>query len=98
MVYISSTGTVAQKRSIFRISIFSDLFWWIINFFGLFFKTLIEPVDAQTRRPYEKRSPAFGQGGGNSVGGGDNSGRAPKNVRGMDALKKQSGACASAGG
>uniref|UniRef100_K3X5C9 Selenoprotein K n=1 Tax=Globisporangium ultimum (strain ATCC 200006 / CBS 805.95 / DAOM BR144) TaxID=431595 RepID=K3X5C9_GLOUD len=35
MTYITS-GDVVQKRSIWRVSIVSDVFWGIVNFIGLF--------------------------------------------------------------
>mmetsp|Transcript_43509 Transcript_43509/g.87989 ORF Transcript_43509/g.87989 Transcript_43509/m.87989 type:complete len:96 (+) Transcript_43509:69-356(+) len=95
MVYISSSGTVGQKRSPWRLSIFSDTFWAVSNFFGLFLTTLISGVDSNTRKPIQKRAPVSRD---QSKGGGGSS--APKNVRGMDALKKQQGssACGAGGG
>jgi len=96
MVYVSSSGAVTQSRSPFRLTLFSDLFWGIVNFFGLFFNTMVGSVDPNTRKPFEKRAPAFGRK--EASGGGGGGGKAPSNVRGMDALKKQQGACAGAGG
>eukprot|EP00730_Choanoeca_flexa_P016315 TRINITY_DN7676_c0_g1_i2.p1 TRINITY_DN7676_c0_g1~~TRINITY_DN7676_c0_g1_i2.p1 ORF type:complete len:127 (+),score=0.01 TRINITY_DN7676_c0_g1_i2:101-481(+) len=42
MVYIRG-GAVQEKKSIFRLSIFSEVFWGIINFFYLFFASLFMP-------------------------------------------------------
>ena len=35
MPYITSSGTVQEKRTLLRISIISDIFWAVINFIGL---------------------------------------------------------------
>ena len=43
MPYINADGSVTPKRSNFRISIFSDIFWAVANFISLFFQTLINP-------------------------------------------------------
>ena len=34
MVYVVN-GKVVEKRSVFRLSIFADIFWGIVNFIGL---------------------------------------------------------------
>ena len=43
MPYITSNGTIADKRTILRLSIISDMFWGIIDFFYIFISTLIDP-------------------------------------------------------
>jgi hypothetical protein len=43
MVYITSDGRVMESRPLGFGSIF-DLFWGLINFISLFFRTLINPV------------------------------------------------------
>ena len=50
MPYITSNGTIAEKRTIFRLSIISDIFWGIIDFFYIFISTLIDP-----KKPIKKR-------------------------------------------
>ena len=47
MPYISADGSVVEQRSIVRISIFSDIFWSVVNFFGLFIDTLMNPNKQQ---------------------------------------------------
>ena len=37
MVYISASGSMSEKRSNWRLSIVSDFFWAIVNFFGLLY-------------------------------------------------------------
>merc|ERR1712212_1375520 len=43
MVYISSSGTVNESKSPWRLSIFSDMFWGLVNFVALFFQTMFSP-------------------------------------------------------
>ena len=50
MPYINSDGTIASKRTIYRVSVISDLFWGIIDFLHIFITTLIDP-----KRPIKKR-------------------------------------------
>jgi len=102
MPYVSSDGTVRQVRPWARASLLSDVFWGIVNFVGLFFSTLFNPVDPATRKPAVPARPRRGWGGGGG-GGGDGGGprRSPKtggNIRGMDNIKAQAGACGAAGG
>jgi hypothetical protein len=40
MVYVGAGGQVQSERSSFRLSIFSDIFWAIMNIIGLFFNTI----------------------------------------------------------
>lgn len=44
MPYINADGTVQEKRSAWRLSIISDVFWGVVNEIGLFFQTLINPT------------------------------------------------------
>jgi hypothetical protein len=44
MPYVNSDGSVEQSRSVFRFSIFADIFWTVINAIGLFFSTLTNPT------------------------------------------------------
>jgi hypothetical protein len=93
MVYITSSGTMTEKRSTIRISIFSDIFWGVVNFIGLFLNSMFGRVDQQTRQVVQKRPPAFGRGGGGGGGGGGGA-----RIKGMDTIKAQGGACAGGGG
>jgi len=43
MAYISSSGTVSDSRSPWRLSVIPDAFWAIINFIALFFQTMFSP-------------------------------------------------------
>jgi hypothetical protein len=44
MPYIRGDGTVEEgSRSLFRLSIFSEVLWFLVNTIGLFFNTLIDP-------------------------------------------------------
>ena len=89
MVYITSSGAVTEKRSLFRATILSDIFWSILNAVGLLLTTIFVPVDAKTRKPKADttsgRAPAFKR-----------PPKGPSNVKGLDSLKKQG--CAKAAG
>lgn len=82
MPYVKSDGTVVEKRTWFRISLISDIFWGVIDTFGLFFSTLINPARPI---PHVRRSSASRGGaatGGNSSSrprGGANIRTLPKN-------------------
>lgn len=93
MVYVSASGSLTEKRSPWRLTIFSDLLWGVVNFFGVFVKTLIEPVDPKTRMPYEKPKQRARPGAKDL----HPTHKTPSNMKGMDTLKKQQGACASGG-
>jgi hypothetical protein len=57
MPYINSDGSVVEQRSNLRFSILGDVFWSVINFFGLFFDTLINPQKKVPQRAYDDRRP-----------------------------------------
>jgi len=44
MAYVRSDGTVVQNRSIFRISLVTDIIWGVLNTLELFVRTLINPT------------------------------------------------------
>ena len=81
MVYISSNGRVAPKRSIFRLSIFSDIFWSVVNFIWFFFQSMFMTEDdikgtdyysaSTSRTNYGGGGPGGGGGGGGPQGGGN---------------------------
>ncbi len=66
MVYINSSGSLQKKQSVFRLSIVPELFWAILNFFGLFFSSLFGSADTGATRGgrYVPRSRRGGGGGG----------------------------------
>ena len=68
-MYISSSGTLQEKQSLFRLSIFSEIFWAIVNFIGLFFSTMFGGSSSSATRGgrvHQRRRP----GGGGGPGGG----------------------------
>ena len=75
MPYIRSDGSVTNTRTWFRLSIFSDLFWSVVNVIGLFFDSLINPKKPIKKRDYEPRVAVNSGGGGGGGGGGDGGGR-----------------------
>jgi len=73
MVYISSSGTLEEKRSIFRLSIFAEVFWIIVHFIGLFFSSLFGEAKSGAShggRYQPRRRPGGGGGGGPETPGG----------------------------
>jgi hypothetical protein len=56
MVYINSDGSVEQERTMWRLSIFSDIFWGIVNEVTLFVQTLISPTTPIPRRLVKNKS------------------------------------------
>ena len=48
MVYISASGNLSDKRSNWRLSIISDFFWGIVNFFGLLYAGNAAPLTASS--------------------------------------------------
>ncbi|XP_068689958.1 selenoprotein K-like [Montipora foliosa] len=61
MVYVSGSN-VLQNRSIWRLSIFADVFWGLINFIVLFFHTMFSP--GLTKRGNSDTSSDYRPGGG----------------------------------
>ena len=74
-------GRIVQKRSPFRLSIFAELFWGLVNLIGQFFETMFSLEKANAYRGTGKTSARgnnnFGGGGGGGGGGGNR--RAPRN-------------------
>ena len=56
MPYVRSDGAVVDKRTWFRLSIFSDIAWGIIDTFGLFFTTLFNPTAPVNTRMNRNRT------------------------------------------
>lgn len=67
MPYISG-GEILQSRSPWRLSIIPEFIWGVINFFVLFFQTLINPSKNAKGDRYtsDYRRPGGGGGGGPS--------------------------------
>ena len=67
-------GRIVEKRSLFRLSIFTDLFWGIVNTISNFFETMLSMEKAnayrQTGKTTSKRSNTHGFGNNNGYGGG----------------------------
>eukprot|EP01038_Epipyxis_sp_PR26KG_P005013 gene5013-7000_t len=57
MPYVSSDGNVVEKRTMFRLSIFSDAFWAVADFVALFVRTLINPNTPIKRRVTDQIRP-----------------------------------------
>ena len=69
MAYVSSGGNVAAKRSIFRLSIFSDIFWGIVNFIWFFFQSMfMSEEDIRSTKYYKPSSSSATYGGGGGPG------------------------------
>jgi hypothetical protein len=70
MAYVSG-GTVAPKRSIFRLSIFSDVFWGVVNFIFFFFQSMfMNADDIKSSKYYRPSTSSSTYGGGSGPGGG----------------------------
>ncbi|TYZ68721.1 hypothetical protein PybrP1_011976 [[Pythium] brassicae (nom. inval.)] len=70
MTYVAGSGDVVAKRSLWRVSIVSDVFWGVVNFIGLFASSIFS-------NPAAIRASASRSGGGGtsgSRGGGGSSG------------------------
>ncbi|XP_043244143.1 selenoprotein K-like [Amphibalanus amphitrite] len=77
MPYISADGTVGGSPNYFSVQGLLGLFWAVVNFFQLFFRTLISPDDNKRGRSYTSDYRAPGQGGGGGGGGGGWGGGGP---------------------
>ena len=69
MPYIGRNGNVAPKRSIFRLSIFSDIFWGIVNFIWFFFQSMFMREDEIKSTKYAGDSSSSANYGGGPPGG-----------------------------
>uniref|UniRef100_A0A7R9TK53 Selenoprotein K n=1 Tax=Micromonas pusilla TaxID=38833 RepID=A0A7R9TK53_MICPS len=106
MPYVSD-GSVVERRSAFRLSLITDVFWRLVNVVYAFFQTMISAEYSETyagkKRGGGKRVGGLGfGGGGGGMGGGGGGGRpggggggrgGMSNVRGID-----HSAASSAGG
>ncbi|KAH9145133.1 hypothetical protein AeRB84_010948 [Aphanomyces euteiches] len=73
MPYIASGGQVVEKRSWFRVSIVSDLFWGFIGVVQLFFSTFFGG-EGPKRTNQPRRGGGSSGGGGGGPSGGSNGG------------------------
>ena len=78
MVYISADGGVKASRSPWRLSIFHDFVWAVINFFGLFFRSLFSNVDELELKKKREGTHNFSRGNGGSGGGPPKPPRGPR--------------------
>ena len=71
MPFIDSQGVVREKRSPWRLSIFSDFFWGIMAFLSLFVNPLTKPTGAKktNHSGFQAKKPGWGGGGGGGGGG-----------------------------
>lgn len=81
MVYISGGGTVTAKRSLFRLTIFSEIFWGILNFFYFFFASMFSP-GSQAKKAAGGGTDYRRPGGGGSNGKGNINGFKRQNAPG----------------
>mmetsp|Transcript_7812 Transcript_7812/g.11236 ORF Transcript_7812/g.11236 Transcript_7812/m.11236 type:complete len:96 (+) Transcript_7812:83-370(+) len=95
MVYISSDGSVADKRTLWRFSIITDLLKGIWNIFALFFTSFTEKPERRVENNYRLRTRA---GAGSTSSGGSNGQKKRKgsNIRGVRDLGDAK-ACAGGG-
>lgn len=63
MPFVNSDGRVVESRSNWRLSIISDTLWAILDFFGLFFDTLINPTKVLPKRAAASDNQQQGNGG-----------------------------------
>eukprot|EP00271_Cylindrocystis_brebissonii_P006178 TRINITY_DN1880_c0_g4_i2.p1 TRINITY_DN1880_c0_g4~~TRINITY_DN1880_c0_g4_i2.p1 ORF type:complete len:758 (+),score=154.03 TRINITY_DN1880_c0_g4_i2:255-2528(+) len=68
MPYIEG-GRVIERRSIWRLSIIPETFWGLVNFIGLFFRTLFQP-DATVKKTKGRGGGGRGRWEGGTGGGG----------------------------
>ena len=88
MPWVGADGNVQAQRTIFRLSIFSDIFWGFINIIGLFFGTLVDPKKSYKKQDFPvSRSGGSSSGTGGGGAGGAGGGARRPNIRGMDAVR-----------
>mmetsp|Transcript_27591 Transcript_27591/g.38815 ORF Transcript_27591/g.38815 Transcript_27591/m.38815 type:complete len:97 (+) Transcript_27591:78-368(+) len=96
MVYISSDGSVAEKRTLWRFSIITDLFKGIWSIFALFFTSFTEKPERRVENNYRLRTRS-GVGSSSSSGGStEQKRRKGSNIRGVRDLGDAK-ACAGGG-
>ncbi|KAL9269802.1 Selenoprotein K-like protein [Drosera capensis] len=87
MAYVEG-GVVKSRRSLWRLKTYIDFFWSIVNFFSVFFATMLsmEKSDAYRKGSgASKKWDGGGPGGGNGPSGGGGGG--PRGPRGLDNVR-----------
>ncbi|TMW61162.1 hypothetical protein Poli38472_013625 [Pythium oligandrum] len=92
MTYISG-GDLVAKRSPWRVSIVSDLFWGVVNFFGVFVSSIF--ADPGTLRSSGGRSNGNGNGYGGGSGGNNGPRRPIGTIRSRETINQPMGGCGS---
>jgi hypothetical protein len=91
--YVSSSGTTARSRPLFRATIFADFFWGILNVFVAFFRTLVSLDQSQKygTKPGDVGSGVYGRRPGNNNNNNNNNngtrrypGGGGSNIHGID--------------
>ena len=89
--YVSSSGTTARSRPLFRATIFADFFWGILNVFVAFFRTLVSLDQSQKygTKPGDVGSGVYGRRPGNNNNNNNNGtrrypGGGGSNIHGID--------------
>ncbi|KAH9261373.1 hypothetical protein BASA81_000005 [Batrachochytrium salamandrivorans] len=70
MPFVNAQGQVEQQRSWFRVSIVAELFWFVVNFFGLFLGTIFGDARTKIKNPASRQDQPFNPRGGGGGGGG----------------------------
>lgn len=105
MVYINSDGSVAAKKSLWRLQSIPDFFWGVLNWIVFFFRSVFSTeATRQNSMGGTKRSSGFGRssggggGGGRGSGGGGESRRGGANIHGVKKPATAQAGCGSSGG
>ncbi|KAK2976872.1 hypothetical protein RJ640_011999 [Escallonia rubra] len=91
--YYLPAGVVKSKRSVWRLSIITDLFWAIVNLIGVFFATMFSMEKSDTYKKGSRSGKKWDGGGPGGPGNGPYGGgprgppRGLDNVRGIDHSK-----------
>ena len=96
MVYVRADGSVAEKRTLFRLSLISDIFWGVLDFVHVFFATLIDPKKQIASRA--KREEVTGRRLRNDMNSRSNGGSGEMRNRGPNIVQLKDTACTAPGG
>jgi len=95
MVYILN-NQIIEKRSVWRLSIIPETFWWVMNQVTMFLHTLWSVPASETYTAKKRRSerdfPSNGWGGGNNPGPGGGRGNGPR-ISSMSQLTANNATC-----
>jgi hypothetical protein len=88
MAYVSQ-GRVVQKRSPWRLSFLVELFWMVIDFLAIFFRTIISPEAHEAAKSSRPPPRSYTSGSSGSGGGGPGGPGGPRpRIVGVDRLTK----------